>query len=111
MKSPFNVRTPELVSFVALQAEYNDFIWNIAVSAPLSGYNTEADLPELSDEEFTLVLRAKPELLRQALPATLRQIFADVQSKCDERALEAEQVLGDLTARERFEESLVKVRS
>lgn len=84
--SPFNVRTPEMVAFAAIQAEYRDFIWNIAMDEPVfSGFNTVNDLPELSDEDLVLVLRMNPELLEQALPAIRQHILADVQAECERR--------------------------
>lgn len=56
--------TPEQTAFAALQAEYRDFIWNIATDEPESGYNSVDDLPAISDEDRALVLRAKPDLVK-----------------------------------------------
>lgn len=101
--SPFNVRTPEMVCFASIQDEYRDFIWNIATDEPLSGYTGVGDMPQLTDQDRSLVLRARPKVLEgitldhavldQIYAAIVRQVFDDVQEECRRIAAQKEQIL------------------
>jgi len=81
--SPFNIRTLQFVNFTAIQAEYRDFIWNIATEESLSGYQRVEDLPELSDEHYRLVIRAHPDLNGESVSVILQRVLSHVQTECD----------------------------
>ncbi len=102
--SPFNVRTPEMIAFTAIDAEYRDFIWNIATDEPLSGYVGAQDMPDLTDEDRALVLRARPQVLQgifcidpsildRIYAAIRRQVFEDVRDECARLTARKEQIL------------------